>query len=124
MSLNPNILDNSQSQSSISYLSSISSSSFHELVRGFDSIGKRIMDQNCCKPIYYTFDVTPSPDFPVPGDLSTYGSHNSTSQIGAMDLSTPYLNHRDSPYAYLALGRMLVSALSNFYSDTTGMSIY
>ena len=128
-----NILDNSQSQSSISYLSSISSSSFHELVRGFDSIGKRIMDQNCCKPIYYTFDVTPSPDFPVPGDenynsggytLSTYGSHNSTSQIGAMDLSTPYLNHRDSPYAYLALGSMLVSALSNFYSDTTGMSIY
>ena len=25
-----------------------------------------MMELNCCKPIYYTFDVTPSPSIPAP----------------------------------------------------------
>ncbi len=116
-------------QTSINSIADISSSSLAEVIRGFDSIGSKMMTLNCCKPIYYSFNITPSTDFPVPDNenynpggytVFTYGSINSDSKISSIEMSTPYLNHRDSPYAYIAIGTMLVETLDYFYTQNTG----
>jgi len=126
------VLSSSNIQTSISSIASLSSSSLAETIRGFDSVGAKIMDLNCCKPIYYTFDVTPSPDFPVPDNndynsggytLLTYGSQNGVSKISAIEFSTPFLNHRDSPYALIALGTMLVEGIEHIYEQSTGIDL-
>ncbi len=125
-------LSNSNVQTSINSIASLSSSTLAETIRGFDSVGGKIMDLSCCKPIYYTFDVTPSPDFPIPDNddynigrytLLTYGSQNSISKISAIEFSTPFLNHRDSPYALIALGAMLVEGVQHLYEQSTGLML-
>ena len=124
-------IDNLASQSSISAISAISNAQFSDSVRGFDSMGKKMMELNCCKPIYYTFDVTPSPTIPAPQSddynpggytVSRY-SNNVNSSMGAIEFSTPYIDHRDSPYGYIALGTMLVETVVQFYELSTGTSL-
>ena len=124
-------IENFASQSSLSAISNVSDAQFSESVRGFDSIGKKMMELNCCKPIYYTFDVTPSPSFPNPqsDDYNPGGytvnkyANTGTSNISTVEFSTPYNGHRDSPYAYIALGTMLVESIQHFYELSTGMSL-
>ncbi len=123
-------LDNFSSQSSIYAISSMSDSQFSESIRGFDSIGKKMMDLNCCKPIYYTFDVTPSPSFPSPqsedynsGGYTVSRYANSKDILSTIEFVTPFNGHRDSPYAYIALGTMLVTSIQHFYELSTGMSL-
>ena len=124
-------IENLASQSSISVISSVSNAQFSDSVRGFDSIGKKMMELNCCKPIYYTFDVTPSPTFPAPQSddynpggytVSRYGGSGNSS-MSAIEFSTPYTDHRDSPYGYIALGTMLVESIVQFYELSTGTSL-
>ena len=90
-----------------------------------------MMELNCCKPIYYTFDVTPSPTFPAPQSddynpggytVSRYGGSGNSS-MSAIEFSTPYTDHRDSPYGYIALGTMLVESIVTFYELSTGTSL-
>ena len=128
----PEPLKSFSSQSSINAISSMSDSQFSESIRGFDSIGKKIMDLNCCKPIYYTFDVTPSPQFPTPQSegynsggytVSKYASSNVNINMGTIEFATPYYGHRDSPYAYIALGTMLVTSAEHFFALSTGISL-
>ena len=124
-------IENLASQSSISVISSVSNAQFHDSVRGFDSVGKKMMELNCCKPIYYTFDVSPSPTFPAPQSddynpggytVSRYGGSGNSS-MSAIEFSTPYTDHRDSPYGYIALGTMLVESIVTFYELSTGTSL-
>ena len=124
-------IENFASQSSLSAISNVSDAQFSESMRGFDSIGKKMMELNCCKPIYYTFDVTPSPSFPSPqsDDYNAGGytvekyANTGTSNISTVEFSTPYNGHRDSPYGYIALGTMLVESIQHFYELSTGMSL-
>ena len=124
-------IENLASQSSISVISSVSNAQFSDSVRGFDSVGKKMMELNCCKPIYYTFDVSPSPTFPAPQSddynpggytVSRYGGSGNSS-MSAIEFSTPYTDHRDSPYGYIALGTMLVESIVTFYELSTGTSL-
>lgn len=127
-------LDSFRDISSIKQLSYLSYSDFHETIRGFNSMGKIIMDQRCCSPIWYTFNVTPSKNFPTPPSqnynqggyiIEKYGSHNNlTQKINAVDFSTPYSNHRDSGYAHWALGNILEVSAKIFYKNTTSNSLY
>ena len=90
-----------------------------------------MMELNCCKPIYYTFDVTPSPSFPYP-ESDSYNpggytvnkyANTGTSNISTVEFSTPYNGHRDSPYGYIALGTLLVESIQHCYELSTGMSL-
>ena len=124
-------LNNLSSQSSLNAISTLSDAELSETIRGFDSIGKKMMELNCCKPVYYSFDVTPSTSFPSPQSedynaggytVSRYADIGS-SNISTIEFSTPYTGHRDSPYGYIALGTMLVESLQYFYELSTGMSL-
>ena len=43
--------------------------------------------------------------------------------MSAIEFSTPYTDHRDSPYGYNALGTMLVESIVTFYELSTGTSL-
>ncbi len=86
---------------------------------------------NCCKPIYYTFNVIPSPLFPSPQSesynpggytVSKY-ANNGTSNISTIEFSTPYNGHRDDQYAYIAMGRMLSESIQYLFELSTGISL-
>ena len=125
------LLDNMSNKSSLNAVANLSDSRFSETVRGFDSIGKKMMDLNCCKPIYYTFDVTPSIQYPSPQSenynsggytVSRYSS-SGESNISGVEFVTPYDGHRDSPYGYIALGTMLLESVDHLFELSTGTSL-
>jgi len=125
------LIDNMSYKSSLNAISNLSDSNFSEIVRGFDSIGKKMMDLNCCKPIYYTFDVTPSIQYPSP-QSENYNSGGYTvskytssvdSNISGVEFVTPFNGHRDNPYGYIALGRMLLESVDHLFFLSTGISL-
>ena len=124
-------IESYETKSSLNAISSVSDARFSETVRGFDSMGKKIMEMNCCKPIYYTFNVTPSPSFPSPESesynpggytVSKY-ANTGTSNISTIEFSTPYDGHRDDPYGYIALGTMLSESIQYLLELSTGISL-
>ena len=121
--------------SSIAGLSVLSSSSFAEIVRGYNSLGNLIIgDSYNSNDTNYQFEAVPTLDNPnVNGEdyisggytLTTYGSHNlSTNQINAINVATPYAGFRDNANAYRALAVILERSVKSFYQENLGIILY
>ncbi len=129
LNLSDSALNAYENQSSISQMSSISSSSFAEVIRGYSSFGNTLLGSSYNG---YTFDVVPTLDNPSPGTnpylsggytLEIYGSSNN-GKINAIDVATPYAGYRDNANAYRAVGVVLESAVVGFYQETVAQGIY
>jgi hypothetical protein len=113
----------------------LSSSSFAEIVRGYNSLGNLIVgDSYNSNDTNYQFEAVPTLDNPnVNGEdyisggytLTTYGSHNlSTNQINAINVATPYAGFRDNANAYRALAVILERSVKSFYQENLGIILY
>ena len=118
-----------ESESSLNQLSSISASSFAEVIRGYSSFGNLLFGASYNG---YTFNVVPTLDNPTPGTnpylsggytLQSYGSSDS-GKINAIDIATPYVGYRDNANAYRAVGVVLETAVVGFYQESVAKTIY
>ena len=118
-----------ESESSLNQISSISASSFAEVIRGYSSFGNLLFGASYNG---YTFNVVPTLDNPTPGTnpylsggytLQSYGSSDS-GKINAIDIATPYVGYRDNANAYRAVGVVLETAVVGFYQESVAQTIY
>ncbi|MGY8808642.1 MAG: hypothetical protein ACKVLG_01650 [Fidelibacterota bacterium] len=118
-----------ESESSLNQISSISASSFAEVIRGYSSFGNLLFAASYNG---YTFNVVPTLDNPTPGTspylsggytLQSYGSSDS-GKINAIDIATPYVGYRDNANAYRAVGVVLETAVVGFYQESVAQTIY
>tara|TARA_B110000438_G_scaffold55581_1_gene55634 strand:- start:943 stop:1896 length:954 start_codon:yes stop_codon:yes gene_type:complete len=118
-----------ESESSLNQISSISASSFAEVIRGYSSFGNLLFAASYNG---YSFNVVPTLDNPTPGTnpylsggytLQSYGSSDS-GKINAIDIATPYVGYRDNANAYRAVGVVLEAAVVGFYQESVSQTIY
>ena len=118
-----------ESESSLNQISSISASSFAEVIRGYSSFGNLLFAASYNG---YSFNVVPTLDNPTPGTnpylsggytLQSYGSSDS-GKINAIDIATPYVGYRDNANAYRAVGVVLETAVVGFYQESVSQTIY
>ena len=118
-----------ESESSLNQISSISASSFAEVIRGYSSFGNLLFAASYNG---YSFNVVPTLDNPTPGTnpylsggytLQSYGSSDS-GKINAIDIATPYVGYRDNANAYRAVGVVLETAVVGFYQESVAQTIY
>lgn len=118
-----------ESESSLNQISSISASSFAEVIRGYSSFGNLLFGASYNG---YSFNVVPTLDNPTPGTnpylsggytLQSYGSSDS-GKINAIDIATPYVGYRDNANAYRAVGVVLETAVVGFYQESVAQTIY
>ena len=115
--------------SSISQLSSISSGSFAEVLRGYGSFGEYLFAASYNGSSY---QVVPTLDNPnAPSDGYTSGGYTLTAyskerlgKINAIEVATPYSGFRDNANAYRAVGVILEDATYKFYQEQLGISLY
>ena len=126
-------LNSYSGQSSVSQLASISSSSFSEVIRGYNSLGTLIVGKSfSSNDVNYTFEVVPTLDNPNVGSsdynsggytISQYGSSNGGS-INGIDVATPFSGFRDNANAYRALAAILELSVKDFYQENLGTILY
>ena len=126
-------LNSYSGQSSVSQLASISSSSFSEVIRGYNSLGTLIVGKSfSSNDVNYTFEVVPTLDNPNVGSsdynsggytISQYGSSNGGS-INGIDVATPFSGFRDNANAYSALSAILELSVKDFYQENLGTILY
>lgn len=120
-------------ESSIAQLANLSSSTFSEVIRGYNSLGNLIVgDSYNSNDTNYQFNAVPTLDNPnVNGadymsggyTLTQYGSHNGTN-INAIDIATPFAGFRDNANAYRALAVILERSVKSFYQENLGLILY
>lgn len=128
LNLSDNALNAYDSGSSVNQMSSISASSFSEIIRGYSSFGTLLISASYNGT---SFNAVPTIDNPTPGTnpylsggytLETYGSSDG-GKINAIDIATP-LSYRNNANTYRALAVVLEAATSGFYQETVSQTIY
>jgi hypothetical protein len=119
--------------SSILQLSALSSSSFAEIIRGYNSLGNLLIGESYnSNDTNYQFGAVPTSDNPnVDGvdyisggyTLAKYGSHNGTN-INAINIATPYVDFRDNANAYRALAAIIEKSIKMFYESNLELMLY
>lgn len=133
LSLSDSELNSLSSVSSIAQISSYSSNSFSDIIRGVTSIGNKLKDTTYTSDyVTYSFDVVPNESTPSPGDnpynsggyiVDRYGSQNG-GEINSIEISSPFVGHRDSANSYRALGYIILESVKLFYEANSGNSLY
>ena len=126
-------LNSYSSQSSVSHIANLSSSSFAEVIRGYNSLGTLIVGSSyTSNDVNYTFEAVPTLDTPTIGSsdyksggytITQYGSSNG-GKINGIDVATPFAGFRDNANAYRALAVILESSVKSFYQENLGTILY
>ena len=115
--------------SSISQLSSISSGSFAEVLRGYGSFGEYLFAASYNGSSYQVVPTLDNPNAPSDGytlggyTLTAYGKER-LGKINAIEVATPYSGFRDNANTYRAVGVILEDATYKFYQEQLGISLY
>ena len=120
-------------QSSVSHIANLSSSSFAEVIRGYNSLGTLIVGSSyTSNDVNYTFEAVPTLDTPTIGNsdysaggytITQYGSSNG-GKINGIDVATPFAGFRDNANAYRALAVILEGSVKSFYQENLGTILY
>ena len=120
-------------QSSVSHIANLSSSSFAEVIRGYNSLGTLIVGSSyTSNDVNYTFEAVPTLDTPTIGSsdyssggytITQYGSSNG-GKINGIDVATPFAGFRDNANAYRALAVILEGSVKSFYQENLGTILY
>ena len=126
-------LNSYSSQSSVSHIANLSSSSFAEVIRGYNSLGTLIVGSSyTSNDVNYTFEAVPTLDTPTIGSsdyksggytITQYGSSNG-GKINGIDVATPFAGFRDNANAYRALAVILEGSVKSFYQENLGTILY
>ena len=126
-------LNSYSAQSSVSQIASISTSSFAEVIRGYNSLGTLIIGRSyTSNDVTYSFEAVPTLDNPTIGStdyssggytIAQYGSSNG-GKINGIDVATPFAGFRDNANAYRALAVILEESVKIFYQENLGVILY
>ena len=126
-------LNSYSGQSSVSHIANLSSSSFAEVIRGYNSLGTLIVGSSyTSNDVNYTFEAVPTLDTPTIGSsdyssggytITQYGSSNG-GKINGIDVATPFAGFRDNANAYRALAVILEGSVKSFYQENLGTILY
>ena len=126
-------LNSYSSQSSVSHIANLSSSSFAEVIRGYNSLGTLIVGSSyTSNDVNYTFEAVPTLETPNVGNsdyssggytIAQYGSSNG-GKINGIDVATPFAGFRDNANAYRALAVILEGSVKSFYQENLGIILY
>jgi hypothetical protein len=126
-------LNSYSSQSSVSHIANLSSSSFAEVIRGYNSLGTLIVGSSyTSNDVNYTFEAVPTLETPNVGNsdyssggytITQYGSSNG-GKINGIDVATPFAGFRDNANAYRALAVILEGSVKSFYQENLGIILY
>ena len=125
------IRDSSYSaQSSVSQIADISTSSFAEVIRGYNSLGTLIVGRSyTSNDVTYSFEAVPTLDNPTIGStdyssggytIAQYGSSNG-GKINGIDVATPFAGFRDNANAYRALAVILEESVKILFKVLYGV---
>ena len=126
-------LNSYSAQSSVSQIADISTSSFAEVIRGYNSLGTLIVGRSyTSNDVTYSFEAVPNLDNPTIGStdyssggytIAQYGSSNG-GKINGIDVATPFAGFRDNANAYRALAVILEESVKIFYQENLGVILY
>ena len=126
-------LNSYSTQSSVSQIANISTSSFAEVIRGYNSLGTLIVGRSyTSNDVTYSFEAVPTLDNPTIGStdyssggytIAQYGSSNG-GKINGIDVATPFAGFRDNANAYRALAVILEESVKIFYQENLGVILY
>ena len=126
-------LNSYSAQSSVSQIADISTSSFAEVIRGYNSLGTLIVGRSyTSNDVAYSFEAVPTLDNPTIGStdyssggytIAQYGSSNG-GKINGIDVATPFAGFRDNANAYRALAVILEESVKIFYQENLGVILY
>ena len=126
-------LNSYSAQSSISQIADLSTSSFAEVIRGYNSLGTLIIGRSYnSNDVNYAFEAVPTLDNPTIGStnyssggytIAQYGSSNG-GKINGIDVATPFAGFRDNANAYRALAVILEESVKIFYQENLGVTLY
>ena len=126
-------LNSYSAQSSVSQIADISTSSFAEVIRGYNSLGTLIVGRSyTSNDVTYSFEAIPTLDNPTIGStdyssggytIAQYGSSNG-GKINGIDVATPFAGFRDNANAYRALAVILEESVKIFYQENLGVILY
>ena len=126
-------LNSISAQSSVSQIADISTSSFAEVIRGYNSLGTLIVGRSyTSNDVTYSFEAVPTLDNPTIGStdyssggytIAQYGSSNG-GKINGIDVATPFAGFRDNANAYRALAVILEESVKIFYQENLGVILY
>ena len=126
-------LNSYSAQSSVSQIADISTSSFSEVIRGYNSLGTLIVGRSyTSNDVAYSFEAVPTLDNPTIGStdyssggytIAQYGSSNG-GKINGIDIATPFAGFRDNANAYRALAVILEESVKIFYQENLGVILY
>ena len=126
-------LNSYSSQSSVSHIANLSSSSFAEVIRGYNSLGTLIVGSSyTSNDVNYTFEAVPTLETPNVGNsdyssggytITQYGRSNG-GKINGIDVATPFAGFRDNANAYRALAVILEGSVKSFYQENLGIILY
>ncbi len=124
-----------EQKSSISQISSLSPTSFDEILRGATSLGSLILSKSYSysnpggNSDVYTFDTVPSSDTKSPGTEPYFNGGYTTAkysvgEINVIQIEAHYDRARDTARSYGALAEILERSVYEFYREHTSVSIY
>ena len=126
-------LNSYSAQSSVSQIADISTSSFSEVIRGYNSLGTLIVGRSyTSNDVTYSFEAVPTLDNPTIDStdyssggytIAQYGSSNG-GKINGIDVATPFAGFRDNANAYRALAVILEESVKIFYQENLGVILY
>ena len=126
-------LNSYSAQSSVSQIADISTSSFAEVIRGYNSLGTLIVGRSyTSNDVTYSFEAVPTLDNPTIGStdyssggytIAQYGSSNG-GKINGIDVATPFAGFSDNANAYRALAVILEESVKIFYQENLGVIFY
>ena len=126
-------LNSYSGESSVSHIANLSSSSFAEVIRGYNSLGTLIVGSSyTSNDVNYKFEAVPTLDTPTVGSsdyrsggytIAQYGSSNG-GKINGIDVATPFAGFRDNANAYRALAVILEGSVKSFYQENLGTILY
>ena len=126
-------LNSYSAQSSVSQIADISTSSFAEVIRGYNSLGTLIVGRSyTSNDVTYSFEAVPTLDNPTIGstDYSSGGYtitqywRSNGGKINGIDVATPFAGFRDNANAYRALAVILEESVKIFYQENLGVILY
>ena len=126
-------LNSYSAQSSVSQIAGISTSSFAEVIRGYNSLGTLIVGRSyTSNDVTYSFEAVPTLDNPTIGStdyssggytIAQYGCSNG-GKINGIDVASPFAGFRDNANAYRALAVILEESVKIFYQENLGVILY
>ena len=126
-------LNSYSAQSSVSQIADISTSSFAEVIRGYNSLGTLIVGRSyTSNDVTYSFEAVPtldnptigSTDSPSGGDTTAHSGSSNGGTMNGMDVATPFAGFRDNANAYRALAVILEESVKIFYQENLGVILY